>query len=158
MELYQEPPPEPAQELEDSDMSSSGPSPVTCQSPSQPEPPPSPSYVVTEPFMPYTYTSPPGCRHDTHELQPLEILSQPWRKHLAYSLLTDHKCSRSPSEHVSASQCMRLSDRGYTISDVSPMIAHPYSSWSNSGSPPQPQVSLVQSSTGSSEQPTPPPS
>jgi len=77
MELYQEPLPEPVQELVDSDMSSPSPSPVTHQSPSQPEPPPSPSYVVTEPFTPYMRTSPPGCRHNTHKLQPLEILSQP---------------------------------------------------------------------------------
>jgi len=157
MELYQEPPPlpEPAQELVDSDMSSPSPSPVTCQSPSQPEPPPSLSYVVTEPFTPYTRTSPPGCHHNTYELQPLEIPSQPWRKHLAYSPPTDQKCSRSPSEPVSTSQHMHLSEGGYTISDVLPMMAHPYSSWSNSGSPSQPQALLMQSSAESPEQPAP---
>jgi len=135
MELYQEPPPESTQELEDSNMSSPGPSPITCQSPSQPEPPPSPKYIVTELFMPYTCTSPLSCRHNTYKLQLLEIPSQPWRKHLAYSLPTDPKHSRSPSEPVSASQCTCLSDGGYAVSDVLPMMAHPYSSWSNSGSP-----------------------
>ena len=42
MELYQEPQPEPTQELVDSDMSSPGPSPVISQPPSHLEPPPSP--------------------------------------------------------------------------------------------------------------------
>ena len=158
MELYQEPQPEPAQELMDSDMSSPSPSPAISQPPSQLEPPPSPKYIVTEPFTPYTCTSPPGCRHNTHELQPLEIPSQPWREHLAWSQPTDHKCSRSPSEPVSASQRTRLSDGGYAVPDVSPTMGHPYSSRSNLGSPPQPQTSLEQSSAGSPEQPAPPPS
>jgi len=157
MELYQEPQPEPTQELVDSDMSSPGPSPVISQLPSCLEPPLSSKYIVTEPFTPYTHTSSPGCCHNTHELQPLEIPSQPWREHLAYSPPTNHKCSQSPSEPVSASQHTHLSDGGYAISDVSPMIGHPYSSWSNSGSPPQPQALLMQSSTGSPEHPTPPP-
>jgi len=142
------------QELVDSDMSSPGPSPVISQLPSYPEPPPSPKYIVIEPFTPYVRTSPPSCRHNTHELQPLEIPSQPWREHLAYSPPTDHRRSRSPSEPVSASQHTCLSDGGYAVSDVSPTIRHPYSSQSSSGSPPQPQASLVQSSAGSPEQPT----
>ena len=139
-------------------MSSPGPSPVISQLPSRLEPPPSPKYIVTEPFMPYTHTSPPGCHHNTHELQPLEIPSQLWREHLAWSPPTDHKCSRSPSEPISASQHTRLSDGGYAIPDVSPTMGHPYSSWSNSGSLPQPQASLIQSSAGSPEQPALPPS
>ena len=120
MEPYQEPHPEPTQELVDSDMSSPGPSPVISQLPSHLEPPPSPKYIVTEPFTPYTCTSPLGCCHNTHKLQLLEIPSHPWREHLAYSPPTNHKRSRSPSEPVSALQHMRLSDGGYTIPDVSP--------------------------------------
>ena len=153
IELYQESQPEPAQELVDSDISSPGPSPVISQQPSHLEPPPSSKYIVTEPFTLYTCTSPPGCHHNTYELQPLEILSQLWREHLAYSPPTDHKRSQSPSEPVSALQHTCLSDGGYAVLDVSPTMGHPYSSWSNSGSPPQPQVSLVQSSAGSPEQP-----
>ena len=158
MELYQEPQPEPTQELVDSDMSSPGPSPVISQPPSCLELLPSPKYIVTEPFTPYTHTSPLGCHHNTYELQPLEIPSQPWREHLAWSLPTDHKCSRSPSEPVSALQHTCLSDGGYAVSDVSPTMGHPYSSQSNSESLPQHQASLMQSSTGSPEQPAPPPS
>jgi len=158
MELYHKPPPEPAQELQDSNMSSPGPSPVISQPPSYPEPPPSPSYIVTEPFTPYTYTSPPGCHHNTHTLQSLEIPSQPWREHLAYLLPMDHKCSISPSSAASPSQCTHLSDGGYTTPDISPMMEHPYNSLPSQALSPPFQASLVQSSTGSPEQPTLPPS
>jgi len=60
------PSPEPVQELQDSDMTS--PSLVISQLPEQLEPLPSPRYIVTEPFTPYQRTSPPECRHNTHEL------------------------------------------------------------------------------------------
>jgi len=101
MELYQEPSPEPVQELQDSDMSSPGPSPVI----SHPEPPSSPCYIVTEPFMPYQCTSPPECCHNTHKLPHTERPSQPWREHLAYSPPQEHKCSISPSSVASPLQC-----------------------------------------------------
>jgi len=84
MELYHEPPPEPAQELQDSNMSCPSPFPVISQPPNYPEPPPSPRYIITEPFTPYQHTSPPKCYHNTHKLLHMERPSQPWREHLAY--------------------------------------------------------------------------
>ena len=150
------PSPEPAQELQDSDMSSPSPPPVTSQLPEHLEPPPSPRYIITEPFTPYQRTSPPECRHNTYKLPHTERPSQPWREHLAYSLPQEHKRSISPSSVASPSQCMCLSDGGYVTPDISPTMEHLYSSLPSQAPSPPSQMSLVQSSTGSSEQPAPP--
>jgi len=152
------PSPEPAQELQDSDMSSPSLPPVISQLPEQLEPPPSPKYIVTEPFMPYQRTSPPECRHNTHELPRTERPSQPWREHLAYSPPQEHKQSISPSSVASPSQRTRLSDGGYATPDISPTIGHPYSLPPSQAPSPPSQTSLMQSSAGSPKQPTPPPS
>ena len=156
MELYQEPSPEPVQELQDSDMSSPGPSPVI----SHPEPLSSPHYIVTEPFTPYQHTSPPECHHNTHKLSHTERPSQPssWREHLAYSPPQEHKCSISPSSIASPSQHMCLLEGGYATPDISPTMEHPYSFPPSQAPSPLSQVSLMQSSAGSPEQPAPPPS
>ena len=140
--------------LQDSNMSSPGPSPVI----SHPEPPPSPRYIVTEPFTPYQCTSPPECHHNTHELLHTERPSQPWREHLAYSPPQEHKHSISPSSVVSPSQRTHLSEGGYATPDISPIMEHPYSSLPSQAPLPPSQASLMQSSAGSPEQPTPPPS
>jgi len=154
MELYHKPPPEPAQELQDSDMSSPSPSPVISQPPNYSEQSLSPRYIITELFMPYQHTSPPECHHNTYKLLHMERPSQPWREHLAYSPPQEYKCSISPSSVASPLQCMCLSDGGYATPDISPTMEHPYSSPPSQVPLPPSQASLVQSSIGSPEQPT----